>query len=396
MPRAVIGSFSLATGADLLLGVPGRARLRGDRACLGCGAAGSDGRWSRCATTSDPLAAIGLSPARVKLTAFAMSGAIAGFAGGLLAGLYVTFGPDRFGATESLQAISIVVIGGLASVTGAVLGAMFVVGHSGAVLQQHAPFRSSPAASEYWSCCCSSRVGSPRSSTRCATRVFAWRRPRVLPAPIEITHRRSSDAPVRRLAFLRRRHRSPARRCGSRTCPCGSGRSSPSTTCRPRGPGRRDRRPHRLQRRGQVDAHERHRWLRAEPRTSSRYSAPTSGTWPRHDGPGSASAARSRVPSCSATSTCARPSRSPSNRASTPAIAIDRPRPSPSRTGGASQAGPRRRDHRLPGPRRLCRTIRQRAVDRHPPHHRAGLPDRVRRRAAVPRRAHRRPRSKRG
>ena len=43
-------------------------------------------------------ASVGLSPGRVKLTAFAISGAIAGFAGGLLAGLYVTFGPERFGA----------------------------------------------------------------------------------------------------------------------------------------------------------------------------------------------------------------------------------------------------------------------------------------------------------
>jgi ABC-type branched-subunit amino acid transport system ATPase component len=74
------------------------------------------------------LAAFGLSPARVKLTAFAISGTIAGLAGGLLAGLYATFGPDRFGAGESLQAVAMVVIGGLASVTGAVLGALFVVG----------------------------------------------------------------------------------------------------------------------------------------------------------------------------------------------------------------------------------------------------------------------------
>jgi ABC-type branched-subunit amino acid transport system ATPase component/ABC-type branched-subunit amino acid transport system permease subunit len=74
------------------------------------------------------VAALGLSPARLKVTAFAISGAIAGFAGGLFAGLYVTFGPDSFGAPESLTAIAVVVVGGMSSAPGAVLGALFVVG----------------------------------------------------------------------------------------------------------------------------------------------------------------------------------------------------------------------------------------------------------------------------
>ncbi|MGO9877597.1 MAG: ABC transporter permease subunit [Acidimicrobiia bacterium] len=73
-------------------------------------------------------AALGLSPTRVKLTAFGISGAIAGLAGGLLAGLLVTFEPALFSATESLNVVSIAVIGGLASVPGAVLGAFWVVG----------------------------------------------------------------------------------------------------------------------------------------------------------------------------------------------------------------------------------------------------------------------------
>jgi ABC-type branched-subunit amino acid transport system ATPase component/ABC-type branched-subunit amino acid transport system permease subunit len=127
MPRAVVGSFSLAPERTyyviclvaLALCIIAVARLRRSgfgRALIGV----RDNERS--------LAAFGLSPSRVKVTAFAISGALAGFAGGLLAGLYVTFGPDRFGPADSLQAVAIVVIGGVASIAGAMLGALFVVG----------------------------------------------------------------------------------------------------------------------------------------------------------------------------------------------------------------------------------------------------------------------------
>jgi ABC-type branched-subunit amino acid transport system ATPase component/ABC-type branched-subunit amino acid transport system permease subunit len=73
-------------------------------------------------------AALGLSPTRVKLFAFAVSGGLAGLAGGLLVGLLVQFTPDGFLATDSLQVVAIAVVGGLASVAGTVLGALFVIG----------------------------------------------------------------------------------------------------------------------------------------------------------------------------------------------------------------------------------------------------------------------------
>ena len=73
-------------------------------------------------------ASLGISPTRVKLTAFGIGGWIAGLAGGLLVGLLTAAAPGDFPATESLRVISIVVIGGLSSVGGAVLGAFFVVG----------------------------------------------------------------------------------------------------------------------------------------------------------------------------------------------------------------------------------------------------------------------------
>jgi ABC-type branched-subunit amino acid transport system permease subunit len=73
-------------------------------------------------------AAFTVSPTVAKLTAFAVSGALAALAGALLAGLRVQFGADTFDPSVSLQVVAMVVIGGLGSVTGAVLGAIYVAG----------------------------------------------------------------------------------------------------------------------------------------------------------------------------------------------------------------------------------------------------------------------------
>jgi ABC-type branched-subunit amino acid transport system ATPase component/branched-subunit amino acid ABC-type transport system permease component len=73
-------------------------------------------------------ASIGISPSWTKITSFAYGGWVAGFAGGLFLGLVTRAGPQDFPASESLRVISIVVIGGLTSVTGAVLGAFWVIG----------------------------------------------------------------------------------------------------------------------------------------------------------------------------------------------------------------------------------------------------------------------------
>jgi branched-chain amino acid transport system permease protein len=65
---------------------------------------------------------------RVKLLAFAVSGGLAGFAGGLYVinqqGLFA----DAFGADISIRLFSMVVIGGLGSLPGAILGAIYVRG----------------------------------------------------------------------------------------------------------------------------------------------------------------------------------------------------------------------------------------------------------------------------
>ncbi|GAA4983654.1 branched-chain amino acid ABC transporter permease/ATP-binding protein [Yinghuangia aomiensis] len=75
-------------------------------------------------------AAYTVSATRVKLRAFALAGGIAGLGGALLAGAVQTvpYTDKYFLSPDSLTLVSIVVIGGLGSVSGPVLGALWVIG----------------------------------------------------------------------------------------------------------------------------------------------------------------------------------------------------------------------------------------------------------------------------
>jgi ABC-type branched-subunit amino acid transport system ATPase component/ABC-type branched-subunit amino acid transport system permease subunit len=77
----------------------------------------------------DTAAAYTVSPARTKLRAFALAGGIAGLGGALLAGSLQAVPKDRYFTVEdSLLLVAIVVIGGLGSLVGPVLGSLWVVG----------------------------------------------------------------------------------------------------------------------------------------------------------------------------------------------------------------------------------------------------------------------------
>ena len=78
----------------------------------------------------DSTAAATVRPAVAKLRAFALSGAIAGLGGGLIAGIgqQIQLGDERFLVEGSLLLVSVVVIGGMGSIAGAVIGALWVVG----------------------------------------------------------------------------------------------------------------------------------------------------------------------------------------------------------------------------------------------------------------------------
>jgi len=67
--------------------------------------------------------ALGVSVHRVRLTAFALSAAYAGVAGGLQAVVVGFIDPVEFGVSASLRQITFIVVGGMGSVAGSVIGA---------------------------------------------------------------------------------------------------------------------------------------------------------------------------------------------------------------------------------------------------------------------------------
>ncbi|CAN5684251.1 hypothetical protein BH10ACT3_BH10ACT3_15530 [soil metagenome] len=71
------------------------------------------------------VAAYGVDPTRAKLTAFAMSGCVASVAGVVLVIHQAAFRDVSYGADESLAVFAATVVGGLGSLLGAVLGAVF-------------------------------------------------------------------------------------------------------------------------------------------------------------------------------------------------------------------------------------------------------------------------------
>ncbi|MFT3926468.1 MAG: branched-chain amino acid ABC transporter permease [Myxococcales bacterium] len=70
--------------------------------------------------------ACGIPTTRLKVLAFSLSAAAAGVAGGLFAHLQSTIRPDDFKFDRSIDMIVMIIVGGLGSVTGAILGALFV------------------------------------------------------------------------------------------------------------------------------------------------------------------------------------------------------------------------------------------------------------------------------
>src|SRR4051812_1406767 len=72
--------------------------------------------------------AFGANLARTRLAAFAVSGLMAGMAGGLLAYLTPAFADNAFPPERSIEMFTLAVIGGIGSLPGAILGAVFAEG----------------------------------------------------------------------------------------------------------------------------------------------------------------------------------------------------------------------------------------------------------------------------
>lgn len=74
------------------------------------------------------LQAFGVNPQTTRLAAFGISGFIAGLAGALLAYQNVVFSPGGFAPEKSIELFVMAVIGGVSSLSGPILGALYVVG----------------------------------------------------------------------------------------------------------------------------------------------------------------------------------------------------------------------------------------------------------------------------
>ncbi|GAC1517037.1 MAG: branched-chain amino acid ABC transporter permease/ATP-binding protein [Acidimicrobiales bacterium] len=138
--HAVVGTAGAVTvHRGRLLGVDLRGPVAYFEACLLLFAVAAWGVWAirrrplgrallAVRSNEARAATIGISPARTKLTAFALAGAMAAVAGALLAGLRIRSGGADFGPEESLRILAVAVIGGAGSVAGIVAGAVVVLG----------------------------------------------------------------------------------------------------------------------------------------------------------------------------------------------------------------------------------------------------------------------------
>lgn len=76
----------------------------------------------------DAAIAMGVNTFKVKTCAFTTSAFLEGVGGGLLAALLTTISPDLFDFMLTFQLLIIIVLGGLGSTSGAVIGAIIVIG----------------------------------------------------------------------------------------------------------------------------------------------------------------------------------------------------------------------------------------------------------------------------
>jgi branched-chain amino acid transport system permease protein len=86
--------------------------------------------WAWRAIREDELAAgaMGINTMVSKLQAFVLGASFAGFAGGLLASWQHSVFPDNFLFQESINVLAMVILGGMGSVFGVILGAAIIVG----------------------------------------------------------------------------------------------------------------------------------------------------------------------------------------------------------------------------------------------------------------------------
>ncbi|MBM3138665.1 MAG: hypothetical protein FJZ92_00250 [Chloroflexi bacterium] len=84
--------------------------------------------WEAIREDEDVAAGMGVNTVKYKLLAFAMGAAIGAFGGLVFAGFFTFVNPSSFTLLVSINVLSIVVIGGMGSTPGVVLGALILIG----------------------------------------------------------------------------------------------------------------------------------------------------------------------------------------------------------------------------------------------------------------------------
>ena len=122
--RRSSGSTSTTSGPSTTS--PSCSWRRRSSPCSGCAGAGSARALMACRENEAAAQTAGINLLRARLTAFAVSGFMAGFAGGLFAFSQYGVNISNFGTDQSIKMFLMVVIGGLGSVAGPLIGAAYI------------------------------------------------------------------------------------------------------------------------------------------------------------------------------------------------------------------------------------------------------------------------------
>ena len=85
-------------------------------------------QWMAIREDEDVASAMGINTARSKLLAFTISAATGGVAGAIFAAKLGTIFPTSFNLLVSINVLSLIIIGGLGSLPGIIVGALFLIG----------------------------------------------------------------------------------------------------------------------------------------------------------------------------------------------------------------------------------------------------------------------------
>lgn len=97
-------------------------------------------QWMAMREDEDVAAAMGINLVKTKVLAFTLSAAFGGLAGAIFAAKLTTIFPSSFDLVLSITVLSVIIVGGMASIPGVIMGALVLVGAL-ELLREFAQFR---------------------------------------------------------------------------------------------------------------------------------------------------------------------------------------------------------------------------------------------------------------